>query len=188
MDTKRCFFAVKLPKIDQYRQKLVEINSQHDVRMSITRNDQYHLTLQFYSDLAESEVNKVIDELEHIPVEPFSLSLVGTGVIPANKPKKTRVLYVDTQLGTTNLQHLVNILRTKLRQLGLEVESRTYLPHLTVARIKHGRDREQVHESWMRSTFDALEVKIDRIYLIESQLTPEGPIYTDLGEFELKKE
>ncbi len=73
-------------------------------------------------------------------------------------------------------------LEKALEGLKIEKENRPFNPHLTLARVRERTSREVAHQ--IGETLAAFKVdslgkfQVSEIHLIESQLTPKGPIYT----------
>jgi 2'-5' RNA ligase len=73
-------------------------------------------------------------------------------------------------------------LDSDLAKIGLQKESRPYDPHLTLARVRQRTSREtaaKVGKILSEFKVDSLgSFTVSEIHLIESKLTPQGPIYT----------
>jgi len=70
-------------------------------------------------------------------------------------------------------------------KIGFEKE-RSYIPHLTIGRLKGAENKEVlVKKIEELSDVDIGKTLIDRLTLKKSELTPSGPIYTDLEVFKL---
>ncbi len=75
------------------------------------------------------------------------------------------------------------MLDEKLSKLGFERERRRYQPHLTICRVRSGKNKDQLAEELLRlSDYVFGEISVDRVSLKKSVLTPSGPIYTTLAE------
>ncbi len=70
-------------------------------------------------------------------------------------------------------------------KMGFNKE-RSYIPHLTIGRVK-GVQNKELLVSMVKELedVDIGTMKVDRLILKESDLTPVGPIYTDLKEIYL---
>jgi 2'-5' RNA ligase len=92
-------------------------------------------------------------------------------------------------MGVENAEPLKEIaenIDTKLKNLGFEKEKRPFSAHLTIARIKSAKNKEklmQLINKYQNTEFQ--KIKIDKIILKKSTLTPKGPIYTNLKEITL---
>jgi 2'-5' RNA ligase len=70
--------------------------------------------------------------------------------------------------------------------LGFEREERKFSPHLTLARIKFPKPRD----NWQQKIESIRDVKLgvfeaDRVSLMKSELKREGAVYTEVGRIEL---
>lgn len=140
-----------------------------------------HLTLKFLGNMDESRVGDVAEAVRGAcqGITPFEISLRGTGAYPS--VRRPRVVWVGIENGRDSLLSLNENIENRLETVGFQKEKRSFSPHLTIGRLRrNGRpgnlsDRLGVH-------FDGGECVIDRVLLMKSTLTPEGPIYEELGE------
>ena len=146
---KRCFLAVKAPALTQIEDKLRNYSESLNVKISIVEPSNYHFTLHFFGDLDDTQIERIDFQLRNLKFSSFELELFGTGIIPKNKPKRARVLYIDTLSGTVSLGNLVKSVRKLIKQAGFQIPQKQFLPHLTVARIKYGTEIDKLVEDWM---------------------------------------
>ena len=103
----------------------------------------------------------------------FALRLTTTGCFPnAHRP---RVVWVGLGGEAAALAALVAGLNTALGALGLPPEDKPFRAHLTLGRVKDERAAQEIDWS---AAVPALNVPVAAIRLIESQLRPDGPVYT----------
>ena len=96
-----------------------------------------------------------------------------------NKREKEGRTWVDQ---TINLQK--SVLST-LERIGKAEKAK---PHLTIARVRSGRDKNAIAELIKKhENTDFGAMLVDKIKLKKSTLTPKGPIYEDIAVFELGK-
>ena len=74
-----------------------------------------------------------------------------------------------------------------MERLGFEREARTFSPHLTLARVKFPKPRD----NWQRMIDSIRDVKLGafeagHVSLMKSELRREGAVYTEVGRAELK--
>jgi len=96
-------------------------------------SENYHITLRFVGDVDWRTANEVAFILEKFTTSPrFPVRLTHLGSFGGNKP---RALYagVDT---TPELAHLQAGQERALQQIGLPPDSRKFMPHVTLARLK----------------------------------------------------
>lgn len=182
--SKRCFLAIKIPYIQDFKQRLENLSADINVKLKIVDPDLYHFTLHFFGDISDQDIEKIKLSLDKLHFTPFQLDLKGTGVIPNNNFRKARVLYVNSQLGSNDLLTIQKDVEGRLRNAGFSVNKRSYLPHLTVARIRGGKDVEKIAQLWNnQNDFNSHQFEIREIVLVHSTLTNSGPIYQDLFTF-----
>ena len=87
------------------------------------------------------------------------------------------------------LSRLQQRIDSELTALGFAKEERSFVPHLTLARIRQGAspgERTSFGELVSSTTFDdEYHIRVEAISLMRSRLTPSGPIYTRLSAVEL---
>lgn len=143
-----------------------------------------HFTIKFFGDVNEEkldEINRIIiEKIENF--SPFKISIKGLGVFPSLR--YIRVLW----LGSENFEQFSNLQREldhEFIKIGYEKE-RSYIPHLTIGRLKGAENKEVLVEKIKQlSDVEIGSTIIDKICLKKSELTPLGPIYTDLEVFKL---
>jgi 2'-5' RNA ligase len=73
-----------------------------------------------------------------------------------------------------------------LADLGFEPETRKFSPHITIARVKGGRNKEKVKQAILDyQNVEFGEQPVTSIKLKKSVLTPQGPVYSDVVEVRL---
>ncbi len=66
--------------------------------------------------------------------------------------------------------------------LGFKPESRGFSPHITLARVRSGRNRDDLVERLRGHTDDSFGgFLVERVKLKRSVLTPRGPVYSTLA-------
>ncbi len=140
-----------------------------------------HVTLRFLGNVSRSRVEEVGQLLDEIKFSPFEVELRGVGVFP--NLRRVNVVWVGITRGDAELIHVFTQLDTKLQAVGFTSDRRGFTPHITVARVSSGRQREalvEVVSAWRDREFGVFGV--DAIQLKRSVLTPRGPIYSTLHE------
>ena len=183
--TIRVFIAIEInseikDKLSEYLSKLKRTGA--DVKWVSTEN--IHLTLKYIGYIEKEDLinlNIIINDAV-CSVEPFSISIGNIGAFPSlNKP---RVVFVCVQERGNNLLRIFEKLDKGVGQLGIKKESKKYVGHITLGRVK-----SQKNISKLKNTLNAgLECffgreKVTSLSLIQSKLTPTGPLYTRLNNF-----
>ncbi|MCX5641965.1 MAG: RNA 2',3'-cyclic phosphodiesterase [Candidatus Omnitrophica bacterium] len=140
-----------------------------------------HFTLCFLGAVEEGRVAELIlngpkTALKH---HSFLLTISGAGFFPDEE--RPKVFWVGAGAGAEKLIALAG-------DLSLTSEDRSFLPHLTVARIKAGEGLHpltfQELNSWKTRNFGSFLV--NEFCLMESLLSPTGAVYRTVHSFPLE--
>lgn len=138
-----------------------------------------HFTLQFLGEITEEISQKIIQILHTIEFSSFDVCLKGVGVFP--KPKVPKIIWIGTdENGGNTLTHLAQKIEKLLKPLGFSPD-KVFKPHITVFRIKKkvgDITKDLEHNKNMNFGIQT----VTSIKLKKSELTPNGPIYSDLEE------
>ena len=138
-----------------------------------------HFTLQFLGEISEELTGKVSSALKKIEFSSFDLTLRGIGAFP--NPKNPRVIWVGTdKKGGDILIGLSKKVREVLEPLG-QIPDKPFAPHITIFRIKKRKSNMRAKLEGKKDIEFGIQ-RISSIKLKKSQLTPNGPIYSDLEE------
>jgi 2'-5' RNA ligase len=193
VETVRSFIAIQLP--DEVKQALAELQAQLKLNESravkCVDPQSIHLTLQFLGDVA---VNK-LDEISAVMAKavqgmsPFQLEVKGLGVFP--NLKQVRVVWVDVAGDTEQLLDLQKRIEVGLVPLGFTPEKRSFTPHLTLARLRDQAafdEKQRLGRLIAATEFNKIyQVNVDTVHLMKSQLTREGPIYSQISSVSFNK-
>jgi 2'-5' RNA ligase len=149
--------------------------------LKIVQPEIMHLTLRFLGEIPQATIQRVIEAMGDTRFAPFEVEFAGVGVFP--NIRRISVVWIGISRGQERLEVIFQQLEPKLRQIGLPPDNKGFSPHLTIARVKSGLNKEPLAKSIenMREVeFGKMEVQAVR--LKKSTLTPRGPIYTTLHE------
>ena len=141
-----------------------------------------HITVRFLGNITPATAEKVFEEMKQVQFTPFTAQIKGLGAFP--NPRYPRVAWAGITEGADQLKSIFSQLEPKLRGLGFTPDTRGFSPHLTIARVRSGRNKQQLAEFLTKNAnyqFGAVEARCLR--LKKSTLTPRGPIYSTLNEF-----
>jgi len=148
-----------------------------------------HLTLKFLGSVPADAIPRVVEETARAAQSTphFSLQMGSTGAFP--NWQRPQVLWVGITGDTGKLAALHRELEGALSPLGYPPESRPFSPHLTLGRL---RDRASAEDKrrlgqWAQSVrFESrLTFEVDGVRVMKSQLTPAGPVYSQLAFVDL---
>jgi len=135
-----------------------------------------HFTVQFLGEVSEEMIRKISDTLSGIEFSAFPIIFASIGVFP--NPNSPRVIWIGTNNGVNELEKLAETIRTKLSHLGFSPDKK-FKPHITIFRIKN--KIEGLSSKLEKFTaYDFGKQVVSEIKLKKSELTPNGPVYTDL--------
>lgn len=144
-------------------------------------DDQLHLTLRFIGDVDRHRAEDVHAALGAVHHPRFDIALAGVGAF--DRRGEPTVLWAGVA-PQEPLRALHKKIDRAIARLGLEPERRAYAPHITLARLPHGSGPVGGFlESAGRLTSPPFQVEEFRLY--ESDLTPEGPVYSIVERYSL---
>ncbi len=180
----RVFLAVELSldlcrKVSEFQQQLQNFLP----HVNWVRPESIHLTLKFLGNVDASMVDQVLTALEPIGKSqpPFTLEIQGLGVFP--HVRRPRILWIGCTGDIPALLNLVSGVEGALDPLDFPSEEKPYVPHLTLARIKH--DNSQVgkvltHSGLLEQPQNLGILPVARITLFRSNVTTIGVEYIPL--------
>ena len=183
----RLFLAVPVPQPVENRLEEILKKASGFREVKWVGKEQLHITLRFIGNLDENSIPKLEGLVQGAVsgFRPFESEIEGLEAFPnLNRP---RVLFAPLVRGEESFRDLEKSISSALEGMGLQAEEREFHPHLTLGRVKEEQDaRAAVQFLQSFFPFKGGAWKVDRFYLMKSQLTSERPIYTKLEEFELK--
>jgi 2'-5' RNA ligase len=141
-----------------------------------------HITVRFLGNITPTMVETISAEMRKIQFTPFTVQIKGLGAFP--NPIYSRVIWAGITMGADKLENVFSQLEPQLRGLGFTPDSKGFSPHLTIARVRSGRNKRQLANFIIENAnyeFGAVNAKCLR--LKKSDLTPRGPVYSTLKEF-----
>jgi 2'-5' RNA ligase len=155
-------------------------------RISWTRPQGRHLTLKFFGDISAPDVNNICSVIEkRMASIPFlNLKIEKLGVFP--DIRRPRVLWSGMVGDVEPLSALQKQLDNDFAEIGFPGEDRPFQAHLTLGRIKDSHGLTGLSEALTKyGAFTAGEFICRELVLFQSELTPQGAIYTRLATFPL---
>jgi 2'-5' RNA ligase len=141
-----------------------------------------HLTLKFLGEIKDNLVDDIHNRMEESfkDFSRFEVQLRGVGVFPSLRYIK--VVWVGIEENKEKLAKMQESLEDNISNLGFKKEGR-FKPHLTIGRVKSPRNKDKLAEIITTMKDKEIDmIRVDRVLLKKSVLTPKGPIYTTLRE------
>lgn len=141
----------------------------------------HHLTLAFLGEVAESDLDNCLSALASVErMEAFPMSFGQPSILKGRgRPRLIRASVTDSRERVSGVQAtLIAHLSKSLPSVDLRLKP----PHVTLARFSksaRGRQARQVEVSLAShlDRSDPFEDRLTSVHLVESALTPSGPIY-----------
>lgn len=183
---KRLFLAINLP--NEIKKQLIDLvlklqKNNKNKPIKWVENDNFHLTLHFLGSTPAEKLDLIDKAIEPIvasfPILNFQLSNTINAFPNLNDP---RVIFLDIkELNESKALALQKQIGKTLELLEFEIDPRPFRLHLTLGRVK-SKTSVNIPELIIKN----MEFRISTIDLMESNLTPSGPIYTILKQYSLK--
>jgi len=187
----RVFIAIDIG--EEIRKGLADLQTELQGKVDIKKSDvkwvnpkNVHLTLNFLGEIKDEQVVDVCNITRDVAGrhKSFELDVESVGYFGG---KSAKVLWVGIGKGRDNLLKLQKDLEQQLNSAGWPAEKREFSGHLTLCRIRNpkaGVKLAQTTEDY--KDFKLGTMSADLVTVYQSQLTPNGPIYTVLGNYEFK--
>jgi len=174
----RTFVAIEISN-DNIINSIKKFQTEININAKPVEPKNFHFTLQFLGEISEEISQKIIQALRKIEFSSFSVNLKGVGAFP--KSKFPRVIWVGTDNdGGNMLIQLSKKVEKALEPLGF-FSDKPFKPHITVFRIKK-KIGDITNELDRQKTIDFGMQEVTNLKLKMSELTLNGPIYSDLEE------
>ena len=171
----RTFVAIEVNNKDVLN-SIHKIQTELNIKAKPVELHNMHFTVQFLGEVSEETIGKIYDALNSIEFSSFSISFASVGVFP--KPNSPRVILIGVTDGINELEKLAEMIRSKLSHIGFSPDKK-FKPHVTIFRVKNKiEDLSSKLEKFSSCSFG--KQLVSEIKLKKSELTYQGPIYTDL--------
>jgi len=179
----RAFVAVEVPECEAKNGILgfMRAVSESGADLKLVEPQNIHITLRFLGEVTMSKLESIKAELSKISFNAFDVSLLGVGVFPDYR--HINVIWAAIDEGNVGLVDLYGKITNALRKASIPPDMRGLNPHITVARVRSGKNKESLSKtiSGLKDlefgTFHA-----NSFHLKRSTLTSTGPIYQSLME------
>jgi 2'-5' RNA ligase len=187
----RCFIAIDISK--DVKEGLAALQKELDGKVDIKKGDvkwvepeNIHLTLKFLGEIKDEQVAEVCDIAKAVAGrhKGFDIDVEKVGSFGGRSAK---VVWVGAGKGADELIALQKDLDDQLEQAGYPKEDREFSAHLTLCRVRNPKAGMKLAEATKAyGDYKVGSISADSLCVYQSQLTPQGPIYTLLARHKLQ--
>ena len=183
----RAFVALDVPQENVLKQLISVQGELSETRadLKIVARENLHFTVKFLGEMSEAQVKEAESRMAALDVKGAEVNLRGVGAFP--HPRRPRVIWVGVASeDTPKIFQLADTVIAALEGIG-ETEERGFQAHITLARVRSGRNKEALFtflEKHANHEFGVM--RFETLKFKSSELTPRGPIYTDIGVYKLR--
>ncbi len=143
--------------------------------------EQLHLTLRFIGDVNIHVANDISSSLGTLHMAPFEIALSGVGQFGDKRP---HIVWAGLEESPPLLRLNAKV-EQALKTLGLAAETRKYIPHVTLARMKNPPRSRVLQFLSEYGLFRTDFFTVSAFHLFESRLGSAGAAYRIISTFEL---
>lgn len=175
------FTAIEIPDLIRSQLTALQSFATPGWEASWVPPENFHITLAYAGDVEEPLANDLDGELANLRSPGFELELKGVGAFGGARPS---ILYaaVTRPRGLIELQERHARI---MRRLGIEVDSRKYTPHVTLARPRHAP--VDAVQAWIAANnlYSSGPIPVERAILYSSHKVGGGRHYEPEREYPL---
>ena len=190
MEKVRSFIAVNLnPEIKEHLTSLQVSLNVPETKIKWVEKNNLHLTMKFLGDISleQTELLKLILKEITSRYSPFIIKLSSDiGIFPTYQ--MPRIIWTGIKEGANQLHELYSSIETMLYKEGFPRENKEFSSHITIGRVKYIKDKDNFIQMLKSIAVGNFSQEVGSIDLMESKLTPNGPIYNVTVKLPLLKQ
>jgi RNA 2',3'-cyclic 3'-phosphodiesterase len=149
--------------------------------LKLVERENIHLTLKFLGNVSAPLLAGVKSSLKQLAFPTFTAEIKGAGAFP--NVKHMNVIWIGINEGWTQVEQIYEQVEKLLSSLGFRKENRPFSPHITIARVRSGRKRDEIGNFLQRLSDENFgTITVDKVRLKQSILSNSGPKYSTLLE------
>ncbi len=169
-----------VPRIARFQKRF----SGSDIKL--VEEDNFHFNLRFFGEIEDKIIDKLRETVKETcsSFEKFDINISGVGAFPSKN--YIRVIWLGVKDGHNELVGLANTLNNAIERLGFEKETESFVPHLTLGRVRSGKNKEKLISLVKEAENEEIGfMRVERVVLFQSKLSPKGPVYEEVFSIEL---
>ena len=149
--------------------------------LKAVEGENIHLTLKFLGNVSAPRLAEVKSSLKQLTFQSFTAEIKGAGAFP--NLKHMNVIWVGVNEGWTQVEQIYEQVEKLLSGVGFKRENRRFSPHITIARVRSGRRRDETASFLQHLSEESFgTITVDKVQLKQSILSSSGPKYSTLLE------
>jgi len=183
----RCFVAIALPAaVRKHLVRIQEILRREDPDVKWVEEENLHLSLKFLGDVDDEALAtlKGILSVEALRWPRLRLTYAGIGTFPEHGIP--RLIWAGCSGDLERLAGLAWAVERAAEQVGVPREHRPFVAHLTIGRVRSGRNVKHLKAALENQRVVPLgSDEVAGFVLYRSHLSNKGPIYEEVASFPL---
>jgi 2'-5' RNA ligase len=171
----RTFIAIDLP--EEIKERVYAASAELHSGVTTVAQNNLHITLQFLGEKSKAQLIDIENTIKAVNSTPFLVSVYGVSYFG----KPARVIFANVA-DDSRIAYLYSQISVRLAAIGIEsIDSRKFVPHITMARVKHPAcGLEDFISRHAATKFGSFEVSC--IAVKKSTPSSHGPVYETLYE------
>ncbi|MDG6898588.1 MAG: RNA 2',3'-cyclic phosphodiesterase [Nitrososphaerota archaeon] len=183
----RAFVALEIPDrgtLDNISALQGEISAA-GADLKLVERENLHFTVKFLGEISDVEAKDAAAKLRALDLNGADVTVKGVDAFPS--PSRPTVIWVGLARGDEEKVNPIAAAAVHALEGIGEHDTRPFVAHITVARVRSGRN-VGILASLLRASSERVfgSFRLAALKLVSSNLTPRGPIYTDLEVYPLK--
>ena len=183
---KRLFIAIKINPDARFNEIYQHLRNEFiQDRIKWVDPNNLHLTLKFFGETEDSKIDHINSIITNIisNTHPFSFKISNPGVFGSSYQPKVVWLGISDN---NTLNNLADTILNELQLIGFVRDRQNFVPHLTIGRINYLMDKERFNLIIRKYNISEIQtINVNDIFLYESILRKEGPIYNIISSYKL---
>ena len=138
-----------------------------------------HVTLKFLGQVEEARVSALADALRTALVDQRAVDVAVRGLGAFPSPTRPRVFWAGLEDATGGMTALAQRVDVCCARLGFPAETRDFAAHVTLGRVREARRQPALADVLARPA-DFGRLRVERVSLMRSELSPRGARYSEL--------
>ena len=141
--------------------------------------ENYHITLRFLGDIDERQANDAAAILDEVRKPPFDLHFEGLDAFGGRRPRAVFAsIGAEAALSELQAEH-----ERLMRRIGLAPDTRKFMPHVTLARLRDTSSLDVADYLAARGFFRTAPFPVTRFVLFSSRASTGGGPYVVEEEY-----